>query len=91
MSIPKKIWALWCNFKEKKDGQMNEQLTFFKDRIIKQHPEWEVNIIVSWDVLINYINKSEFLMKLIENEFVSAAHKSDAIRFFFFKDTAGFG
>lgn len=90
MSIPKKIWALWCNFKEKKDGAMNEQLTFFKDRIIKQHPEWEVNIIVSWDVLINYINKSDFLMKLVENEFVSAAHKSDAIRFFFLKEHGGF-
>ena len=90
MSIPKKIWAIWCDFKNKKDGVLNEQISYFKDRIIKQHPSWEVNIIVSWDVLMRYISTNTFLMNLINNEFVNPAHKSDSIRFFLLKEYGGF-
>jgi mannosyltransferase OCH1-like enzyme len=90
MSIPKNIWAIWCDFKNKKDGVLNEQISYFKDRIIKQHPGWEVNIIVSWDVLIQYISTNAFLMNLINNEFVNPAHKSDSIRFFLLKEYGGF-
>jgi len=90
MSIPRKIWAIWCDFKNKKDGVLNEQIAYFRDRIIKQHPNWEVNIIVSWDLLIHYINANAFLMNLINNEFVNAAHKSDSIRFFLLKEHGGF-
>ena len=90
MSIPRKIWAIWCDFKNKKDGVLNDQISYFRDRIIKQHAGWDVNIIVSWDVLMQYIGTNEFLMNLINNEFVNPAHKSDSIRFFLLKEHGGF-
>lgn len=90
MSIPKTIWALWCNFKDKKDGILDEKITYFKDRIIKQHSEWEINIITSWDQCINYIKDNEILMNLINNDFIGAAHKSDAIRYFLINKFGGF-
>ena len=35
MSIPKIIWALWCNFDKKTDGMLTDSIRYFKDRIIK--------------------------------------------------------
>jgi hypothetical protein len=90
MSIPRKIWAIWCDFKNKKDGVLNDQISYFRDRIIKQHAGWEVNIIVSWDLLMQYIGTNAFLMNLINNEFINPAHKSDSIRFFLLKEHGGF-
>lgn len=90
MSIPKIIWALWCDFNNKSDGILNERLTYFKDRIISQHPEWKVNIITSWSELTEYIRENKLLTDLVNNEFVGGAHKSDSIRFFLLKKFGGF-
>jgi hypothetical protein len=90
MSIPKIIWAIWCNFDEKMDGILNERLTYFKDRIMMQHTGWTVNIITKWNELIDYIKEDENLLKIVNNSFISAQHKSDAIRFFLLKKHGGF-
>ena len=90
MSIPKKIWALWCNFKDKADGVLNPRLTYFKNRIVQQHPGWEINIITSWDQLIEFISDNETLLDLLDNPIVGGAHKSDAIRFYLLNKFGGF-
>ena len=90
MTIPKIIWAIWCNFDNKTDGILNERLTYFKDRIIQQHPGWTVNIITKWNELLDYIKEDEHLMKIFNNSFISAQHKSDAIRFFLLQKYGGF-
>ena len=90
MSIPKKIWALWCNFKDKTDGVLNPRLTYFKNRIVQQHPGWEINIITSWDQLIEFISENETLLDLLDNPIVGGAHKSDAIRFYLLNKFGGF-
>lgn len=92
MSIPKIIWALWCNFDKKTDGMLTDSIRYFKDRIIEQHPEpeWQVNIITNWEILISYISKNEVLMQILNNEFINSAHKSDAIRFFLLSEYGGF-
>ena len=90
MSIPKIIWAIWCNFTKKENGELTDQLIYFKDRIIQQHPEWQVNIITEWDILIGYINENPLLLDLINNPIVIAAHKSDLIRFFLLNKFGGF-
>lgn len=87
--IPKKIWGLWCNFNEKKDGVINETLNFFISIIKNLHPSWEINIITKWDELINYIKEDAVLSNLLDNNFVGAAHKSDMIRYFFLKKYGG--
>jgi hypothetical protein len=90
MSIPKIIWAVWCDFKNKKDGVLNERLTYFKQRIISQHNGWQINIISSWDELIGYVRENKILLELLNNEFVGGAHKSDFIRFFLLNKFGGF-
>lgn len=90
MSIPKIIWALWCNFDKKTDGVLNERLTYFKNRIISQHPGWQVNIITSWANLMDYIRENQLLTELVNNQFIGGAHKSDSIRFFLLNKFGGF-
>jgi hypothetical protein len=92
MSIPKIIWALWCNFDTKTDGKLTPSVEYFKNRIIQQHsdPKWQINIITSWDKLISYVNKNAVLMKILNNEFIIPAHKTDVIRFFLLQEYGGF-
>jgi hypothetical protein len=90
MAIPKIIWALWCDFNNKSDGVLNERLEYFRDRIVKQHPGWEVNIITSWSKIIEYTRENEMLTNLLDNNNVSGAHKSDSIRFFLLNKFGGF-
>lgn len=90
MTIPKIIWAIWCNFDGKTDGTLTDRLTYFKDRITTQHPGWSVNIITKWNELIDYFKEDENLLKIVNNSFISAQHKSDAIRFFLLKKHGGF-
>ena len=90
MIIPKIIWALWCDFDKKADGNLNYELTYFKDRIIQQHVEWEINIITTWETLIEYIKDNSVLISLLDNPYVGGAHKSDAIRFFLLNKFGGF-
>jgi hypothetical protein len=91
-AIPKTIWGLWCNFKEKKDGTITEDLKFFIDRIKSLHTEergWKVNIITGWSDLLGLISGNAFLEKLLNNSYVGPAHKSDAIRYFLLKEHGG--
>ena len=37
--IPKKIWMIWCDFTNQKDGEMNDSLEFYKnnpDKYVKK-------------------------------------------------------
>jgi len=90
MSIPKIIWAVWCDFNKKSDGVLTDDLTYFKERIIQQHPKWKVNIITSYSVLTEYIKENNILLQIIDNNYIFAAHKSDAIRFFLLNKFGGF-
>lgn len=90
MKIPKIIWALWCNFNNKSDGVLDENLMYFKNRIISQHPDWQVNIITSWANLMDYIRENQILTQIVNNEFIGGAHKSDSIRFFLLQKFGGF-
>ena len=77
------IWCLWCDFKNKKGSPMNDQLKYFKNRIIFQHPTWNVNIITEWEVLMELIQDDNVLVRLLDNDIIGPQHKSDAIRFFY--------
>jgi hypothetical protein len=92
MSIPKIIWALWCNFDTKTNGKLTPSVEYFKNRIIEQHleSEWKINIITSWDKLISYISKNPVLLEILNNKFIIPAHKTDAIRFFLLQEYGGF-
>lgn len=90
MSIPKRIWAIWCDFNNQKDGTLTDNLNYFKNRIIQQHPDWEVNVITNWETLIGYISENEVLVNIANNPYINGAHKSDAIRFFLLYKFGGF-
>jgi hypothetical protein len=90
MTIPKIIWTLWCDFNNKADGILDQRLTYFKNRIIHQHPEWEINIITSWRKLIQYIKDEKVLLDVVNNPIIGGAHKADSVRFFLLKKFGGF-
>lgn len=90
MAIPKNIWALWLDFNNNADGVFNQNLVWFKDRIISQHPGWNINIISKWDDLINHVSEDKMIMKLLENKYVKAPNKSDYIRLFLLNKYGGF-
>lgn len=92
MDLPKKIWGLWCDFKNKKDGDVNkEYIDFFINRIKSLHDNtWEVTIITEWSKLLDITKEDTMLTQLIYNEYVEAAHKSDAIRYYILKKFGGF-
>ena len=84
------IWCLWCDFKNKKGCPMSDQLKYFKNRIIFQHPSWNVNIITEWSVLMELIQDDNVLVRLLDNDIIGPQHKSDAIRFFLLNKFGGF-
>jgi len=93
MPIPKIIWAIWCNFNKKNDGVLDENLTYFYNRITEQHSVqngWTVNIITKWADLIDYIKDDPTITEITNNPFIGAAHKSDAIRFYLLNKHGGF-
>ena len=92
MTIPKIIWAIWCDFGKKSDGNLvNNDTNFFINRITSLHDSsWRINIITEWDVLVAFIGENEMLMNLLNNNFISPAHKSDAIRYFLLQKYGGF-
>jgi hypothetical protein len=89
MSIPKIIWALWCNFNNKSDGVLSDDLIFFSNRIRTLHSDWDIRIITRWDELIDYIRDDELLTKVVNNNHIGGAHKSDMIRFFLLRNYGG--
>ena len=91
-NIPKKIWAIWVNFTAKTNGELTKVLEYFKTRIESQHqpPDWEINIITSYDKLREFIEEEPVLNQIVDNQYINPAHKSDAIRFFLLKKFGGF-
>ncbi len=89
MFIPKIIWGIWCDFNKNEDGVLNETLNFFIDRIKQLHPTWQINIITKWNVLLDYVKNENTINELLNNSNISAAHKSDMIRFFLLKNFGG--
>jgi hypothetical protein len=93
MTIPKIIWAIWCNFNAKTDGVLDEKITYFYKRIKEQHPVqngWTVNVITKWQDLMEHIKDDRTLTEIINNPHIGAAHKSDAIRFYLLNIHGGF-
>ena len=81
--VPKKIHALWLNFKNKSDGILPNNLQVFIDRIYSLHPSWEIKIWTSWSEIETELNteKNSFMLKYIQNPFCNQANKSDCLRF----------
>lgn len=75
------IHFLWLDFKNKKDGVLNDSLQFFKNRIIALHPTWKINFVNDYEKCISEI--PEWLKQLLDNKFVGPAHKSDALRYYY--------
>jgi len=50
LKTPKKIHALWLNFKENKDGVIPDNLHVFIDRMKNLHQTWDIKIWTSWEI-----------------------------------------
>lgn len=90
------IHFLWLDFKNKKDGILNEssniRLNFFKDRIIALHPTWEINYVNNYQKCYDDIDSdsdNSWLKDLLNNDYVSPAHKSDALRYYYLYTKGG--
>jgi len=81
--VPKKIHALWLNFKNKSDGILPNNLQVFIDRIYSLYPSWDIKIWKSWSEIETELNteKNSFMLKYIQNPFCNPANKSDCLRF----------
>jgi hypothetical protein len=90
--IPNILWAIWLDFKNCSDGSLeNNNILFFINNINRIHStNWEVNIITSWDVLLNKINNNIDITQVLNNEYISPAHKSDLLRYYLLKIYGGF-
>ena len=87
MIIPKIIWAVWLDFNNKKDGDIDKNINFFINNIKIHHinNDWKINIITKWNDLICILNNNEDGKKIInflDNKFIGGAHKSDLVRFY---------
>ena len=86
------IHILWLNFNDKKDGVLDSTLKFFKDRIEELHKKddgWTINFISKWDECLKSIENAQWLRDLLDNEYVGAAHKSDALRYYYLNKMGG--
>jgi hypothetical protein len=86
------IHFLWLKFGESSDGKLDETLTFFKNRIEFLHPAkdgWTIHFIYKWDECLKSIKTVPWLLDLLSNKFVSAAHKSDALRYYYLYTMGG--
>ena len=88
-NTPKIIHFLWLNFNKKADGALDEKLTFFKDRIISLHKDWQINFVSKWNECLDSIKNEEWLLKLLDNPFIGPAHKSDALRYYYLYTMGG--
>ena len=82
MEVPKKIHALWLNFRSKTDG-ITKNLDIFIRRIKDLHPSWEIKLWTSWQEIQDELNTPDrqFMLNYINNEFCDQANKSDCLRF----------
>jgi Capsular polysaccharide synthesis protein len=92
MTIPHIIWALWLDFNNTQTRPDLSDVMLYINRIKQLHPHekgWTVKIITEWDELVELTCASPMLGRLLENKFVGAAHKSDAIRMYLLKTHGG--
>lgn len=88
--IPKKIWGLWLDFNNNKDGILNDDLIYFTNRIKNLHKEsWEINIITEWSKLLELIGENTIIIEILNNKFIGGAHKADLLRFFLLNEHGG--
>ena len=89
--IPKIIWMIWLDFDRKQDGDINEDIIYFRDRIFSLHDKsWTINAITKWQELINIVKDEPTVMKVLNNLSVDGAKKSDLLRFYLLKRYGGF-
>ena len=93
-NIPKRIWALWLDFKNKQSGN-TENIQLYIDRIRQLHQGYEINIITEWDILYSHFNtedkdKKNLINSVLDNINIDAAHKSDFLRFYLLNKYGGF-
>lgn len=81
LKTPKKIHALWLNFKENKDGVIPDNLHVFIDRMKHLHQTWDIKIWTSWEEMESELVIRPYMLKYIQNPYCNAANKSDCLRF----------
>lgn len=89
--VPKIIHCLWLDFNNKKDGNI-EGLGLFINRIIDLHQDYKLNFIFNYDKCIRDIEKYEeydWIIKILNNNYIGPAHKSDVLRFFYLYTMGG--
>jgi hypothetical protein len=92
LGTPKIIHFLWIDFNNETDGILDETLIFFKNRIEQLHPiknGWTINFISSWNKCLETIKNVKWLNDLVNNKNVGAAHKSDALRYYYLYTIGG--
>ena len=81
LKTPKKIHALWLNFKENKDGVIPDNLNVFIDRMKHLHQTWDIKIWTSWEEMESELITRPYMLKYIQNPYCNPANKSDCLRF----------
>lgn len=79
--VPKKIHALWLDFKENKDGIIPDYLNVYVDRIKELHDGWEIKIWTSWSEIENELSNRSWMLNYVRNPYCNPANKSDCLRF----------
>ena len=90
---PKIIHFLWLDKEFRGKGKMTDNLKFFKDRIYDLHSNYEINFVNDRKTVDKDIEKAgeeySWIKNVIDSEFVSPAHKSDVMRFFYLYTVGG--
>ena len=81
LKAPKKIHALWLNFKENKDGVIPDNLHVFIDRMKHLHQTWDIKIWTNWQEMESELITRPYMLKYIQNPYCNPANKSDCLRF----------
>lgn len=89
--VPKIIHCLWLDFGNKRNGNI-DGLGLFINRIIDLHQDYKLNFIFNYDKCINDIKKYKeysWIIKILNNNYIGPAHKSDVLRFFYLYTMGG--
>ena len=90
---PNIIHFLWLDKDFSGEGILNKNLNFFKDIIYKLHPNYTINFVNDRKTVDQDIEKEgdeySWIKNVLNSEFVSAAHKSDVMRFFYLYTMGG--
>lgn len=90
---PKIIHFLWLDKEFRGEGILSPNLKFFKNTILRLHPRYEINFVTKKKTVDDDIKKAgqeySWIQKIVDNDFVSPAHKSDVMRFFYLYTMGG--